>query len=164
MRLRFNIASLLASVGFCGICFAAFHSASLFWVNATFYLLIATLIFAACKAKLDRGRNSAWWYGYALFGGSYLSLGFAALYFRDIYGVAILFPSLAIWEFLPIPDTPDGLFESMTSGNRSAKYLIFHNGLSSIFGLVGAWLCWSLAVRFGDDESPASKGDHHDRS
>jgi hypothetical protein len=75
-RVRFSIAALMAAVAVSALAIAALRSASAEWAGAMLMLVWGVLGLAIAGAVCRRGRERAWWFGFALFGCGYLLLAF----------------------------------------------------------------------------------------
>jgi hypothetical protein len=74
---RFSIRTLMACVLLSAVGLAALRSASRLWAGIMMMLALAAIGVAILGAALMRGRERAWWLGFAVFGGGYLVLTFA---------------------------------------------------------------------------------------
>jgi hypothetical protein len=73
-NLRFNIASLLGVILFCGVGFAALKESSDLWESGLFTLTIGVLLVSILLAVHRSEAKRAFWIGFALLGWGYLAL------------------------------------------------------------------------------------------
>jgi hypothetical protein len=71
---RFSIGSLLAVIGIFGVALAALRNPSYLWANAAFTTALLAVTAAVVNTVYGRGGKRAYWLGFALFGGTYLSI------------------------------------------------------------------------------------------
>jgi hypothetical protein len=71
---RFSIRSLMAFVLISAVGLAALRSANELWAATMLSAALAAVGVAVLGASLMRGRERAWWLGFAVFGGGYLAL------------------------------------------------------------------------------------------
>jgi hypothetical protein len=71
---RVSIGSLLAVIGIFGVALAALRNPSYLWANAAFTTALAAVMAAVVNTVFGRGSRRAYWIGFALFGGIYLSI------------------------------------------------------------------------------------------
>jgi hypothetical protein len=72
---RFSIRSLMASILACALSLTALGKANDLWAGLMLLLALAAVDTAVLGASLLRGRERAWWLGFAVFGGGYLIAG-----------------------------------------------------------------------------------------
>jgi hypothetical protein len=70
------VSGVMALILFTTLGLAGFRSGSEEWFRSLYTMTIIAMLWCALAAKFTRGPGSAFWYGAALFGGSYLILGF----------------------------------------------------------------------------------------
>jgi len=71
---RFSIASLMAFVLIFGVGLAALRNASELWAGMMLLVALGVVGAAVLGAIILRGRERAWWSGFALFAGGYMAL------------------------------------------------------------------------------------------
>src|SRR5271155_629244 len=71
---RFSIGSLLMVIGILGVALAALRNPSYLWANAAFTAALVAVAAAVVNTVYGRGGRRAYWLGFALFGGTYLSI------------------------------------------------------------------------------------------
>jgi hypothetical protein len=72
-RVRFTIGGLLGAVLFAAVAFAALREADEFWDSAVFTATLSVLLASVLLAAHRTGGRRAFWLGFALFGGAYLT-------------------------------------------------------------------------------------------
>jgi hypothetical protein len=81
---RFSILSLMAFVLVSAIGLAAVRNANEKWEGAMLLIALTAVGIAILGAVLTRGKDQAWWIGFALFSGGYLLLTFAPALSREV--------------------------------------------------------------------------------
>jgi hypothetical protein len=71
---RFSIRSLMAFVVVCAVGLAALRNANEQWARTMMLVALAAVGVAVVGAAIMRGRERAWWLGFAVFAGLYLAL------------------------------------------------------------------------------------------
>src|SRR5271165_4104232 len=75
MRLpRYSIANLLALIAILAVALAALRRPSYLWANVTFSCALAAVVAAVLSAVYSRQAARAYWLGFSLCGGIYLSV------------------------------------------------------------------------------------------
>jgi hypothetical protein len=74
LRRRFSIGNMLALIAILGVALAALRSPSYLWANAAFTAALAAVVAAVVNTVFGRGARRAYWFGFAIFGGTYLAI------------------------------------------------------------------------------------------
>ena len=69
---RISIRILMAFIFVAGVGLAALRNANEFWAGMMLLLALAAVGIAVLGGLFSRGRERAWWVGFAVFGGGYL--------------------------------------------------------------------------------------------
>jgi hypothetical protein len=148
-RFRFTIAGLLGLVLFVAVAFAALREATDLWDSAVFTLTLGALVTSMLLAVHHHGERRAYWFGFALFGISYLvaslipsiesrlltTKGLAYLSSRvpraTVQGVAFvdvdsdagldLFVTQSSNQFVPLRSMGNGKFRDVTAASGSPR-------------------------------------------
>ena len=80
---RLSIRTLMAVIVVSGVGLAALKNANELWAGIMLLAILIIVGMAILGAILLRGRDRAWWLGFALFTGGYLALGFTSLHRPD---------------------------------------------------------------------------------
>lgn len=158
MRLRLSIRVLMAVVVLVAVVFAAWQGATELWANIIFNLIVLSLLFAAFQARYARGTAGAWWFGFALCGGTYLVLAIAtrAVNRTETYletpADILLRKTMEFMgqELLGEPPNRAGV-------TSSSRYLILKSLLTFPNALVGAAIFRFLAARRGASDEPGAR-------
>ena len=73
---RFSLSAVMGFVLACSVGLAALRNANEVWVGILLMLVAGMVGVALLGVFFEPGRNNAWWAGFALFAGSYLTLAF----------------------------------------------------------------------------------------
>lgn len=95
---RISIKSMMLYVSFIAVGLAALRNANDAWSGVILLLVILSLGSALLGVMHQRGRDRAWWQGFALFLGSYLILAFGPWFWtliNPIMGTSQLFKYLS---------------------------------------------------------------------
>ena len=71
---RFSVRALMAVIVGCAVGIAALRNANDWWAGTMLQVALTAVGIAVLGAIFVRGREQAWWLGFALFGGGYLVL------------------------------------------------------------------------------------------
>jgi hypothetical protein len=148
--MRIRIAAAMGLIAIVALELAALRLATDAWVDVTRHLTIATLAIATYLARYRRGDESAWWFGFALFGWAYF---------------ALVLDTMARWSasFGPnsVVSLPArsllGLFMDWSEVRNTRalldlwwnRYWILHSILILLVAALGGLSCWIAARRRG---------------
>jgi hypothetical protein len=74
-RLRLSLLSIITIVFGLAMAFAALRTASNLWFSAVYTFSVVLLLWAVIAARYRRGREGAFWFGFAVFGWGFFLLG-----------------------------------------------------------------------------------------
>lgn len=173
---RLTIAGMLWMVATVGVCFAALRSATAVWAGLMAVMILAALLSGAVAAVFSRGRERAFWLGFAAFGWAFL-LAEAGLLGMDFKRA--LDAPLSPWAdaFTPIaqngitplaqngtvilaPGDPAAWPQKsfpQAAGIRARFVAISEMSMTLLFAMAGGLIGWSIAGYAGvpvREESP----------
>ncbi len=115
---QFSLRILMAFVLVSAFGLAALRNASALWATVMMMIALAFVLVAALWAVLLRGRERAWWLGFAVFGGIYLSVSVSP--FRHRLGT----PRLLEYVHAKVADTSIATFDVSRSHQNSVLFRI----------------------------------------
>ncbi len=71
---RFSIRSVLTVIGILAVALAVLRHPSYLWANTAFTAALAAVVAAVVNVVIGRGARRAYWFGFALFGGTHLAI------------------------------------------------------------------------------------------
>jgi hypothetical protein len=118
---RVSILGLMGCVFACAVALAALRNASELWAGITLLIALGALGTALLGVIYQQGKDRAWWLGFALFGGGYLTLAFAP-WFSEEVGLKLATTQLLGYLHSQVTQspTPQPTFFLDSTGKRTA--------------------------------------------
>ena len=142
IRSRVSIATLLVVVGLMAVGFAALRVSSRLWANASFSVVLLSLVVAIAALIYRQGPRRAFWAGFALFGWTYLILVFGPAPLNGWKDWLVTVPVLAMLEErLLIEAAPNA------TGRPPASSRVIPRAPQAAYAELTPWSYWTATDR-----------------